>query len=89
MFELDGKHFKAAYGKDFLDHLISRSDEAFARIGQDMDDRMAFEDNKVVAIEGRVDLLRRDQFRSDQRINVVVARSAEEADGHVNERYFN
>ena len=79
-------HTALVTGKDFLDHLISKADEAFARIGQDMDDRMSFEDNRIIAVEGRVDLLRRDQSRSDQRINVVVARSAEEADGHINER---
>ena len=46
----------------------------------------AYEDNRVVAVEGRVDLLCRDQGRHDQRLNVVVARAAEEADGHINER---
>ena len=86
MFEADGRHFKQAYGKDYIDHLFSSSESIMRQFSEDMDDRMAREVNRASAVEGRVDLLRRDQARSDQRINVVVARAAEEADALVNER---
>ena len=87
MFEADGRHFKQAYGKDYLDHLISESELGMRKLSEDMDDRMVREANLVTSVNGRVDLLRRDQVRSEQRINVIVARAAEEADARVNARF--
>ena len=86
MFESDGRHFKQAYGKDYLDHLIGGSEQGMRQLHEDMDDRWAREANRATAIQGRVDLLRRDHVRTEQRINVVVARAAEEADALMNER---
>ena len=57
------------------------------RLNQDLDDRHATEVNRVTAVEGQVALLHRDQVRSDRRVNVVVARAAELADAHTNERF--
>ena len=86
MFESDGRHFKQANGKDYVDHLFCSSETVMRQLSEDMDDRMARSINRTTAVEGRVDLIRRDQARSDQRINVVVARAAEEADALANER---
>ena len=57
------------------------------KLNQDLDDRHATEVNRVTAVEGQVALLHRDQVRSDRRVNVVVARAAELADAHTNERF--
>ena len=57
------------------------------RLNQDLDDHHATEVNRVTAVEGQVALLHRDQVRSDRRVNVVVARAAELADAHTNERF--
>ena len=56
------------------------------RIGLDADDRMAESDNRLVLVESKVDLVRRDLGRSDQRLNVVVARAAEDGDSNINDR---
>lgn len=86
MFDLDGRHFKSAYGKDYIDHLISASESVMASLNADLDDRHAVGVNRVTAVEGQVVLLHRDQVRSEHRINVVVARAAELADTQTNER---
>ena len=56
------------------------------RVSRDADDRLAASDNPLTVVEGRVDLVRREQGRSEQRLNVVVARASKEADSIVNER---
>ena len=86
MFELDGRHLKSYVGKDYLDHLINSAEAGMVRVSLDADERLAGIDNQVSLVDGRVDLVRRDLARSDQRINVVVARAAEEADSHTNEK---
>ena len=86
MFELDGRHFKSYVGKDFVDHILSSAEAGMANLSKDSDDRLVQHDVRLTAVEGRVDLVRRDLSRSDQRINVVVARAAEDADAGVNER---
>ena len=86
MFELDGRHFKSYCGKDYLDHLLQSAESGMIRVSLDADDRQAQADNRIAAVEGRVELVRRDLGRSDQRLNVVVARAAEEADGIANEK---
>ena len=57
------------------------------RIDLDSDDRAAASENRMAVVEGRVDLVRRDLGRSHQRINVVVARAAEDGDAILNERF--
>ena len=88
MYELDGRHLKTAFGKDYLDHLIHSAKAGMIRVSLDADERCAMADNRLTAVEGRVDLVQRDLGRSDQRLDVVVARAAEDGDSIVNERYF-
>ena len=52
----------------------------------DGDVRQAETDNRLAIVEGRVDLVRRDLGRSEQRLDVVVARAAEDNDAGINER---
>ena len=56
------------------------------KVDLDADVRLAETDNRLAVVEARVDLVQRDLHRSDQRMNVVVARAAEEEDGHLNEK---
>lgn len=70
MFELDGRHFKSAHGKDYLDHLFSSADDEMVRI-KNQDDRLAGEVIWMTAVEDRVDLLCLDQAPSDQHLNVA------------------
>ena len=56
------------------------------RVSLDADERASGTENRLALVEGRVDLVRRDLSRGDQRLNVVVARAAEEADCHLNEK---
>ena len=86
MFELDGRHLKSYVGKDYVDHLIHAAEAGMIKVSLDTDERLAKDENRVTVLEGRVDLVRRDFVRSDQRLNVVVARAAEEADAAVNEK---
>ena len=55
-------------------------------VSQDADERVSISENKLTVVESRVDLVRRDNIRVDQRLNVVVARAAEEADAIWNEK---
>ena len=87
MFELDGRHLKSYCGKDYLDHLLQSAEAGMVRVSLDTEDRLAESDNRLTVVEGRVDLVRRDLGRSDQRLNVVVARAAEEADSRINEKF--
>ena len=89
MFELDGRHFKSYVGKDYIDHLLSFADSGMIRVSLDADERMAASDNRITVVETRVDLVRRDLVRSEQRVNVVVARASEDGDAQANERYIN
>ena len=86
MFELDGRHFKSYVGKDFIDHILTSAEAGMAKLDQDADDRLVQHDVRLAAVESRVALVRRDIVRSDQRINVVVARAAEDADAVLNEK---
>ena len=86
MFDLDGRHFMSAVGKDYLDHLIAQADAGMIRVSLDTDDRLVADENRLTAVEGRVDVVRREVVHSDQRVDVVVARSAEEGDAIINER---
>ena len=86
MFDLDGRHLKSYCGKDYLDHLLNHCDSGMVQAALDADARMAAVENRVTHVDNRVDLLRRDLGRSDQRINVVVARAAEDTDCVQNER---
>ena len=75
-----------AFGKDYIDHLLLSAERGMVKVDLDADERLAETDNRLVLVEGRVDLVQRDLHRSDQRLDVVVARAAEEEDGHLNEK---
>ena len=70
-----------------LNFYINQNLSIGIRIDLDTDDRMAASDNRLTVVEGRVDLVRRDLGRSHQRLNVVVARAAEDGDAIINEKY--
>ena len=86
MFELDGRHFKSYVGKDYLDHLFAQAESGMVQVSLDADERLAADQNRITSVESRVDLVKRDLGRSEQRINVVVARAAEDRDAAVNEK---
>ena len=86
MYELDGRHLKSFCGKDFIDHLLSCAESGMVRVNLDLDLRQAEADNRLTLVEGRVDLVRRDLVRTDQRLDVVVARAAEDGDAILNEK---
>ena len=87
MFELNGRHLKSFVGKDFIDHLIACVDAGLVRVDLDAEVSAAEVDTRLTLVEGRVDLVRRDLARSDQRVDVVVARAAEDADAILNEKW--
>ena len=76
-----------AFGKDYLDHLLLSAENGMIKVSLDADERLAESDNRLAVVEGRVDLVRQDMKRSEQRLDVVVARAAEDEDAHLNERY--
>ena len=86
MFELDGRHFKSFVGKDYLDHLLNHCESGMVAVGLDVEVRAGLHENRLTVVENRVDLTRTDLVSTNQRLNVVVARAAEEADSVVNER---
>ena len=86
MFELDGRNLMSAFGKDYIDHLISSSDTGMVQVSLDTDVRMSGSDNRLAVVEGRVDLVRHDMASSSQRLDVVVARAAEDTDASLNDK---
>ena len=87
MFELDGRHLKTAFGKDYIDRLLYNCDQQMVRLSLDAEARLAGSESRVTVTENRIDLVRRDLGRTDQRVNVVVARAAEDGDAILNEKY--
>ena len=83
----DGRHFKAVYGKDLVDSLITGSDQLMAEMELSAPDRLASTQNKSSALQGQIDLLRSHQAIQDRRINFAFAREAEESDARSNERF--
>ena len=71
--------FFIAFGKDYLDHLLLSAESGMVKVSLDSDERLAGSDNRLALVEGRVDLVRRDLSRSEQRLDVVVARAAEDS----------
>ena len=86
MFELDGRHLKVAFGKDYIDRLLFHADQGMIRLTLEADDRLMASENRLTVVENRVDLVRRDLGRTEQRLNVVAARAAEDSDATVNEK---
>ena len=86
MFELDGRHLKAFCGKDLIDHFMSFAESGMVRVSLDGDLRANEADNRLAMVEGRVDLVRRDLVRSNQRLDVAVARASEDGDQNLNDK---
>ena len=87
MFELDGRHYKSANGKDYLDSLLAQADSGMIRVSLDADVRASEADNRLTVVESRVDLVQQDLSGHSNRLNVVVARAAEESDAALNLRF--
>lgn len=85
-FFLEGRHFKAAYGKDLVDSLVINSDRLMSELEKKPYDHLASHQNTSTSLQGQISLLRSHQAVQDHRINFALAREAEEADGRVNER---
>ena len=81
---IEGTHL--LIGKDLIDHLFACADSGMVKIDLDTDDRLAADDNRLTAVEGRVDVVRRDLIQSSDRLDVVVARASEEGDASINEK---
>ena len=86
MYELDGRHLKSPNGKDYIDHLLNNADSGMVQVSLDSDVRIAGSDNRLAMVEGRVDLVRHDMRASHQRLDVVVARAAEDTDAVLNDK---
>ena len=86
MYELDGRHLKTPNGKDFIDHLLASADAGMIQVSLDADVRIAGSDNRLSIVEGRVDLVRHDMENSNVRLDVVVARAAEDTDAAQNDK---
>ena len=82
----DGRHFKAIYGKDLVESLLSSSDAILSEIERPVGDRLSLQQNQTSSLQGQIDLLRSHQAVQDQRISFALAREAEEADRRINER---
>ena len=82
----DGRHFKAIYGKDLVESLLSSSDAILIEIERPVGDRLSLQQNQTSSLQGQIDLLRSHQAVQDQRISFALAREAEEADRRINER---
>ena len=87
-FPLDGRHFKAVYGKDLVDSLVTSCDQLVSELDKSEGDQLAAHQNTSTTLQGQISLLRSHQAVQDTRINFALAREAEEADGRINERYF-
>ena len=87
MFKLDGRHFKSANGKDYLDSLLAQADSGMVRVSLDADVRQSEADNRIAVVESRVELVRQDLGRQNNRLYVVVCRAAEDGDEAINQRF--
>ena len=86
MFELDGRHLLTPFGKDYLDRLLYHADQGMVIVDLDTDLRASASENRLTVVENRVDLVRRDLGRAEQRLNVAAARASEDGDAVANEK---
>ena len=87
LFFLDGRHFKSAYGKDFVEALVTASDSLMSELEKDTPDRLATQMNQATSLQGQIDLIKSHQASQDRLINCALAREAEESDARINERF--
>ena len=83
----DGRHFKPAYGKDFVEALVNGSDSIMSELGRSTPDRLSTQLNQTTSLQNQIDLIRSHQAAQDLLINCALAREAEESDGRINERF--
>ena len=83
----DGRHFKSAYGKDFVEALVNGADGAMAELERSTPERLSTQQNQTTSLQGQIDLLRSHQVSQDKLIHFALAREAEEADTRSNERF--
>ena len=84
----DGRHFKTVYGKDYVDFLVTNSDQMMIEREKETVDQLSSHQNQSVGLQGQIDLIRSHQVLQDRRINCAVAREAEDADARLNERFL-
>ena len=82
----DGRHFKAVYGKDFVESLLTSSDFLMAEREKSADDQLAAQRNQSTSLQGQINLMRSHQAQQDQRISFALAQEAEVADARSNSR---
>ena len=73
----DGRHFKAVYGKDFVESLLTSSDFLMAEREKSADDQLAAQRNQSTSLQGQINLMRSHQAQQDQRISFALAQEAE------------
>ena len=83
----DGRHFKSAYGKDFVEALVNGADGAMAELERSTPERLSTQQNQTTSLQGQINLLRSHQVSQDKLIHFALAREAEEADTRSNERF--
>ncbi len=83
----DGRHFKSAYGKDFVEALVTGADQIVSEMERATPDRLATHQNQATGLQGQIDLIRNHQAAQDRLIHFALAREAEEADGRINDRF--
>ena len=81
----DGRHFKSAYGKDFVDFLVTSVDQLMLGLEKTESDRLVLHQNVSASLQGQIQLIRSHQAVQDRRINFALAREAEAADGRLND----
>ena len=86
LFIPDGRHFKSAYGKDFVEALVSSSDELMVELDKETPDRLSAQLNQTQSLQGQIDLLKSHQASQERRINFALAREAEGHDVRINEK---
>ena len=75
---LDGRPFKTVYGKDFVDALITNTNQLMAGLEKPEADRLVSHQNTAASLQGQIQLIRSHQAVQDRRINYALAQEAEE-----------
>ena len=80
------RHFKPAYGKDFIEALVTGSDMLASELEKSAGDQVSSHQNRATTLQGQIDLIRSHQSVHDRRLDFALAREAEESDGRLNKR---
>lgn len=87
-FEKDGATLKAVFAYEYFSELLDEAEGAISRQSLDTDVRVSNHDNVINALSGRLDVVQQElsQIRHEGRLE--MAKSEEERDGRMNERWF-